>query len=386
MTKSKFHITSTLIYLLSVSFCFGPLASGSEEMPRLGVWVTVFSPEKVLDSKENTDKLIETSKRAGLTDIYMQIYRADKFYGEDGFGYLISEAKKNGLKVHAWINLLSISQNEEADIVKEYDESVITLDQHGRTSLQDAPKDTFDKYYIRENQLFLEPGDARVQEYLGALVEGIVKKFPDLSGVHFDYIRYPFVVPFVPGARFASHGISYGYTEANLEAFLEETGLDARTMANSRENFEKWDKWRRDNVTELLRELSGLIRSLSPSMEISCTIMPDVERTYFVSFQDWTRWLKENLADYVVAMNYTEDNSLMELRSRSLLMEDVRNKVYIGLGAHLLKDKFAIFKTEFESLRKLSPRGIVIFSYDDIAGNEKLKDFLSRQLSEGDSL
>lgn len=381
MFNRKPYSAAIALCLLSTFFWFSPVISNSDETPRLGVWVTVFSPEKVLDSTENTDKLIETSKKCGITDIYMQVYRSGKTYGEEGFGYLITEAKKNGIKVHAWINLLSLAQNKDADIIKEYGDSVITLDQHGRTSLQDAPKDAFDKYYIREDQLFLEPGDERVREYAGDLVEDIIKKFSGLSGVHFDYIRYPFVVPFVPGARFASHGISYGYTEINLANFEETTGLDVRTMANTRGNFEKWDAWRRDNITELMREISNRVRDLSPSLEISCTIMPDAERTYFVAFQDWTEWLKNGYADYVVAMNYTEDAKLMELRSKSLLMDGLKDKVYIGIGAHLLKDKLDIFKTEFESTQKLSPAGTVIFSYDDIAGDKEMQDFLAENLT-----
>ncbi|MFH1837450.1 MAG: family 10 glycosylhydrolase, partial [Candidatus Omnitrophota bacterium] len=131
--------------LVSFSLFFNlPYCSAKEtENIRLGVWVTVFSTEGVLLSKENVDRMLDTSASCGIDDIYMQVYRADKAYynssitdaspykniasgaGCDTFSYLIKEAKKRDISVHAWINLLSIAQNEKANIVKTFGKSVL---------------------------------------------------------------------------------------------------------------------------------------------------------------------------------------------------------------------------------------------------------------------
>ena len=369
--------------------------AASGEKTRIGIWITVFSREKVLNSKENIDRLISVCERSGINDIYIQIYRADKAHydsgitdrtayektlseaGEDTLTYLIRTAKDTGLKVHAWINLLSVAQNKNACVLKKFGEEILAIDQYGRTSMPEGKKDELDKYYIRENQLFLEAGDKRVREYLTAIAEEIITKYPHLSGLHLDYVRYPAVVPFVPGSRFTSHGISYGYTKSNIAGFKDDTGLDVKTMEHSRENFKRWDEWRREQVTDLVRNISKQTRAISPSLEISGTIVPSIERTYLTTLQDWTEWLRKGYLDYVVAMNYTDDTRLMELNSGSLFLPGLDKKVHIGVGAYLLKNKPDAFKAQLKSLRKLSPAGIVIFSYDDISDNTELQNFLS---------
>ena len=385
MTKKKIFLTF-LIFLWFATvlspFCTSDMTQ--EEKIRLGVWITVFTPEKVLSSKENVDTLLSTCKNSGIDDIYIQIYRSGKPYyntniesSEDTLTHLIKEANKNDIKVYGWINLLSIAQNKEADILKKFGENVLTVDQYGRTSLQKGQKDDLDKYYIRENQLFLEPGNSHVQDYLLSVVKEIIEKYPHLSGLHLDYIRYPAVVPFVPGSRFTSHGISYGYGESNVAKFKNATGIDIKTMDYSREGYKLWDDWRRSKVSSLLQNISENARELSPGIIISCTIVPSIERTYLTTLQDWTEWLDKGYADYVVAMNYTDDTKLMKLHSYSLMAGEFGRKVHMGVGAYLLKTKPGELKKQLEILKKLSPPGIVIFSYDDIAGNKDLQKTLS---------
>lgn len=367
----------------------------TSENTRLGVWITVFSPEKVLHSKDNVNYLIEVCKRTGINDIYIQLYRADKAYydsditdrtphenvlrlaGEDIIPYLIDQADKNGIKVHAWVNLLSLAQNQDANILKVHGESVLTKDQHGKLSMPLVKGEESNDIFLREKQLFLEPGDWRVRKYLSEIVVEILTKYPALSGLHLDYIRYPSTVPFIPGSRFTSNGISYGYNRLNLANFKTATGLDPHKMEGTRENFTSWDSWRREQVTKLVGYISERARKVSPSLEISATIVPSIERSYLVTFQDWTQWLKSGYVDYIVAMNYTDDTHLMELKSRSLLIGDYRDKMYIGVGAYILKESPRVLEEQLIFLKKLSPGGIVIFSYDEVAASKDLQEFLT---------
>jgi uncharacterized lipoprotein YddW (UPF0748 family) len=366
----------------------------AEETPRLGVWITIFSPEKVLSSRENADRLIDICQRSGINDIYLQVYRADRAHydssltdrtpfeqmkteaGEDIIPYLLERASSSGIRVHAWLNLLSLAHNKDANILKKYGDDVLTFDQHGRPSMALEAKDTLDNYYIRENQLFLEPGDWRVREYLGNIAEEVIRKYPELHGLHLDYIRYPAVVPFIPGGRFTSHGISYGYNKMNLLNFTKATGLDATTMAMNRDNAAKWDSWRRGQVTRLLSYISEKVRKTDPQTEISVTVVPSLDKTHLVTFQDWTGWLDSGLADSVILMNYTVDTPLMELHSASCLAAGDREKTQIGIGSYLLKDDPANMKKQIESAKLLSPQGVVLFSYDEVASSTDLQQFL----------
>lgn len=394
MLKTLRNITVFLFILT-----FGSLHSYSQETGdiRLGTWITVFSPEEILYSTKSIDTLIETCEKAGINDIYLQVYRANKAYydsntldnsqykkmvesaGCDTIEYLLKKASSSGIKVHAWLNVFSISNNKNADIIKKLGESCLAVDQYGRTAFPEKEKDELDKYYIREKQLFLEPGDYRVREYLINIVKDLIKRYPGFSGIHFDYIRYPSIVPFLPGSRFYPYGVSYGYSEYNVEAFKKETGLDVKKMDRSRGNFRKWDEWRRDNITSFLKEASDEIKRVSPDAEISCTIVSSLERTYLTTFQDWTKWLDKGYADYIVVMNYTDDTGLFELSSKSILIPGYKDRIQLWIGAYLLKNLPSETVKQIDISLALSPGGIVIFSYDDIAASQTLKDYLTKK-------
>ncbi|MFH1877892.1 MAG: family 10 glycosylhydrolase [Candidatus Omnitrophota bacterium] len=392
---SKFFRTFlSIACCLSLIYVENPAEASRSEPARIGVWVSVFSPENVLFSKKNADKLIDNCAACGITDIYLQVYRSDTAYynsaltdhapydkmlseaGEDMVKYIIKKAETAGIKVHAWLNLLSIAQNENANIIKKFGKGVLTTDQYGNFSMDKNKSRELNKHFVLENQLFLEPGDIRVKNYLTGITAELLEKYPGLAGLHLDYIRYPAAVPFIPGSKFASHGLCYGYTPDNIRNFGAFTGLDPRSMKQSPENFWLWDEWKRDQVTSLIRSISDRSRALSPGIIISCTVMPYIDRTYLVTFQDWIEWLKEGIADYIVAMNYTDDTKLMKMNTYSLFIPPFRKKVFIGLGAYLLKNKPRVFKSQLEFLKKVSPGGIVIFSYDELADNPEYLDYV----------
>jgi uncharacterized lipoprotein YddW (UPF0748 family) len=386
------------LFLLLVSALLiapSPASCESATHPRVGVWVTVFSKENVLHSRENADKMLDVCEKSGITDIYLQVYRADKAYydskltdrsafetvllssGDDLIPYLIEEALSKGIRVHAWVNLLSLAHNHEANIIKRSGKEVLTYDQKGRTSMSSGGKDELDRYYSRENQLFLEPGDWRVREYLGNIVTEILTKYPGFGGLHLDYIRYPTTTPYIPGARFTSHGVSYGYNRMNILNFRKATDLDPSLMDMNRENAFLWDEWRRDQVTRFAAYISGKAREIAPSAEISATIVPSVEKSYYSTFQDWTEWLDKKIVDNVVVMNYTDDIEIFKLYSSTLMIKNVSERIFIGIGAYLMNNNIPKVKEQIDHLKTLSSGGIVLFSYDDIADNTELQDFLA---------
>ncbi len=378
----------------------GAVSNANSAPPRLGVWITVFSRQQVLHSSQNMQKLVNLCEVLGVTDIYLQVYRSDQAYydssitdrgpfenvirsaGEDLIPHLIKKAGERNIKVHAWINVLSLAHNREANIIKKFGEDVLTFDQIGRPSMGPAASgDELDKRYARENQLFLEPGDWRVRGYIGDIAEEILARYPGLAGLHLDYIRYPATTPYIPGARFTSHGISYGYNRMNLLNFTEHTGIDPQEITSSRSNSMLWDKWRRDQVTRLTSYIAERARKTLPTVEISATVMPSLEKTYFATFQDWTKWLEKGIVDSVIVMNYTDDTRLMGLYSSAIMALDKQNRTQIGIGAYLMKDDTAEVMEQITLLKNLSPSGIVIFSYDDLADNTQLKQFLAENFS-----
>jgi len=353
--------------MLSISTKKAVLAQ-SQKIPT-GVWVTVFSEEKILTSKEAALRLINFCSKRNIDEIYLQLYRAGKPYYEsknNTVNFILKEAKKNNIKVFAWINTLSVGKNKEADIIKKYGRSVLTRDQYLRSSAKnDKPNET-DKYYLRDPQLFLEPGDSRVQDYILSIIDEVISKYPALDGIHLDYIRYPNTVPYIPDSRFTKYGLSYGYGERNITAFKKETGIDPKELNGEKFNSLLWDNWKRSNVTKLVEKVSKLLKEKAPNLLLSCAVFPSPERAYSLSMQDWPLWLELGIVDYVALMNYTIDNEFAKRVAQSALSQRGQGRVYIGIGAFILKEKPELFSEQYKDMLKLSPDGIVFFSYDDI--------------------
>ncbi len=357
----------------------------------LGIWVTVFSEKKVLYSKEAAAGLITFCKEAKINAIYLQVYRAGLAYynskisdrakyeeivnsaGTDTIEFLLNEAHKNKIKVFAWMNILSLAQNKNAHIIAKLGKSILTRDQYCRVSLRTESINETDKYYLRDDQLFLEPGDPKVVEYLLSVITEFIKRYPSIDGVHLDYIRYPYPVPFIPDSRFNKYGLTYGYGKKNIERFIEKTGFNPLSKEIKNDTFLLWDNWKRRQITDLAAKISSAIRINSPEKLISCAVIPSLERAYNTAFQDWALWLEQNIVDYVVLMNYTRDQRLAQETAASALAHRAKGKIFIGIGAYLMKNDTDLLSKQYKLIKKLNPDGIVFFQYDDIAGNNILK-------------
>ena len=116
----------------------------------------------------------------------------------------------------------------------------------------------------------------------------------------------------------------------------------------------------------MVRKISSLVKVKSLSLAISCAVIPVIERAYANAFQDWSSWLEEGIVDYVVLMAYTKDNQFAKEVVKSSLGHRGRGKIYIGLGAYLMKDNPDLFFNQFRLIEDLAPDGIIIYSIDDL--------------------
>lgn len=377
-----------VLLLVCCLFSLSPVFAQSKEEaakkgPARGIWVSVFSSKKVLYAKDGVNNLIAQCKKAKIDEIYLQFFQSGNAYydsricdrtkydemvkvsGMDSLDLLLREAQGNNIKVFAWVNVLSLGKNEKADILKKYGSSILTLDQYQRGSKTESNTE-LDKYYLREDQIFLEPGDPRIEEYILTVVNEIINRYPLISGVHLDYIRYPSPVPFVPGSRFKKFGLTYGYGPKNVERFKDKTGLNPLDTLNNEDEYLAWDNWKRQQVTDLVRKISNLVKIKSADLAVSCAVIPLTERAYTNAFQDWSGWLEEGIVDYVVLMSYTKDNQFAKEIVKSSQGHRGKGKIYIGIGLFLMKNNPDLFFNQYRMISDLAPDGIVFFSIDDL--------------------
>jgi len=391
----KFKII--FVFIAFCLFSFKPAFAESKQIPSnkviaRGVWVSVFSGKKIFYSEKGVRDLIARCNKARINEIYLQIFQSGNAYydskicdktkynqmvasaGLDTLDLLLREAAQNNIKVFAWINILGLGKNEKADILKKYGDTVITLDQYQR-SARISGETELDKYYLREDMIFLEPGDPRVESYVLTIINEIINRYPLFSGIHLDYLRYPSPVPFVPGSRFNKYGLSYGYGQANVERFYDKTGINVLDTLNNEDEYLAWDNWKRQQVTGLVRKISSLVKVKSPGMAVSCAVIPVVERAYSNAFQDWSAWLEEGIIDYAVLMSYTKDNQFVKEVVKSGLGQRGKGKVYMGMGVFLMKDNPDLFFNQFRLISDLAPDGIVLYSIDDL--NDQIISYLN---------
>lgn len=339
-----------------------------KEPLRRGLYVSVVQDPQVLSSRKAITDMIGYAKQAGIKMLFVQIYRSNQAWfpskvadsapyeicrknlGQDPLAFLIKKAHSQGIEVHAWLNLLSLSANKDANFLKKYGTGILTQNLLEKKKIED---------YRIDNQYFLEPGDPRVRKGLSEIVKEILRKYSDLDGIQFDYIRYPDSKP------------HYGYTEINIKRFKEATGL--KTIE---EDSLRWKDWKRAQVTELLAGLVRTTRLLRPNIQVSATGCMPYSRAYNEAFQDWPSWIEKRLVDFVTLMNYSPDPLEFErwIETAKAKVTDFK-KVKMGVGAYKFMGSPQAFAQEMRICEE-KVSACVIFHYGSLRGNPTLGSFL----------
>jgi uncharacterized lipoprotein YddW (UPF0748 family) len=370
-----------------------PRAAPAAPGARLALWVPCEGSVRVLDDSSRVPALIADARALGATDLFVQVYRGGRAWfsssvadasphraarersGSDPLARLLVEAHAAGLRVHAWVNALSLATQREAAILRRLGPDAVMVDRRGRSVLDypelDFPPPDRDFYRMGTPQVWLDPAAPSVGETLAALVGELLARYPRLDGVHLDYIRHPDVLPFSPGSRFGV-GVDFGYGGASRARFQRETGLVA-PFGDSLANADRWDEWRRERVTEVVLRVASAARAARPKVEVSAAVWTYADRSYLSLFQDWRGWLEDGLLDFAVPMAYTRDDRLLRYLASAALGGVGGGRVWIGLGVWLFADEPGRARAQLDAMRALNPPGLSLFSYDAIAGAPSLR-------------
>jgi uncharacterized lipoprotein YddW (UPF0748 family) len=217
---------------------------------------------------------------------------------------------------------------------------------------------------------------------LSATFAELLDRYPDLDGLHFDYIRYPVALPIPPGSRFGV-GLDFGYGDSTRGRFKLETGLEA-PFRDSVANANQWDAWRRDQLTGLLLTVRLAAREAHSEVQLSAAVLSHAERAYLSQGQDWRRWLEDGLLEFAVPMAYTLDDRMLRYQVESLAHVPVGGRIWIGLGTWLFAKSPERALEQIRIARAAGAAGESLFSYDSIAEAPALREALIREASRGD--
>ncbi len=371
--------------------------------PPRGMWVLCEGSRRVLDDPPRVDAMLEDARRLGVTDLFIQVHRRGRAWfdstqadsspyrairektGGDPLAALIPRAHEAGMRVHAWVNVLSLADNRDAPIVRDLGRDAVLTDQRGRSLLDyprlDVPPPDRDYYRMGTPAVWLDPAVPAVVDRLVETYVELLQRYPELDGLHLDYIRYPDVLPFVPGSRFGV-GLDFGYGAGTRARFLAETGLTA-PFGDSTANATRWDDWRRERLTDLVRRVREGLRALDPEIQLSAAVWTYADRAYLSLRQDWRGWLELGLLDFAVTMAYTLDDRIFRYQVESFANAPNGERVWIGIGAWLFAKRPERAVEQVRIARRSGAAGDALFSYDSIADAPALRDALAREADAG---
>lgn len=197
----------------------------------------------------------------------------------DPLQFVLDEAHKRCMEVHVWLNPYRALIYED-----------ITL--FNKDHLYFKKKELFVKY---GSKYYFNPGIKETQEYLNDIVEEIVRNY-DIDAIHFDDYFYPYPIA---GKAFP----------------------DQSTFIKEPRGFSNKNDWRRNNITEIIKELNHTIKSIKPWVEFGISPFgvwrhesqdPRGSATqksltnYDNLYADVLKWLEEGYIDYVVPQLYWE--------------------------------------------------------------------------------
>lgn len=359
-----------------------------------GLWVLCEGSQRVLEDPARIGVLIEDAQALDVTDLFVQVYRGGRAWyeseladdtpyraivdasGQDPLALLIARAHGAGLRVHAWVNVLSLSRNRDAPILKELGPGAIHVDRQGRSILDypqnlELPEPDAGWYRVGTPGVYLDPASPGVAERLVAVFRELVVRYPELDGLHLDYIRHPGILPFAPGSRFGV-GLDYGYGETSRLRFRRETGLPG-PYANEQApdpsrlvNANRWDSWRREKVTQLVAKIGEATSQVHPRLRLSAAVIPYLDRAYLSLAQDWRRWLEEGLIDFAVPMVYSTDDRLFRYQVEAFAEAPQARRIWVGVGVWLFDHDPKRARAQLEIVRQSGVAGDALFSYDAI--------------------
>jgi uncharacterized lipoprotein YddW (UPF0748 family) len=367
--------------------------------PARGLWILAEGSYRVLDDASRIEPLLDRADLLGASDLFVQVYRGGRaFYpgavfvergprvnstGPDVLRELLDAAHGRGMRVHAWVNVLSLSTRRDARIIEDLGPSAILVDRQGRSLLDypdfDLPEPDRRFYRMGTPGLYLDPALPAVRERILATFRDLIVRYPTLDGLHLDYIRHPDVLPFSPGSRFGV-GLDFGYGAASRALYRAETGNPdpiEGAKAGLVRRATDWDNWRRRQVTTLVEEIALEMRIARPGLVLSAAVIAYVDRAYLSLAQDWRGWLESGALDLAIPMVYTLDDRLLRYQLETFAGWAQADRIWPGLGIWLFDANPSRALAQLEILSQNEFLSEMLFSDDAISQSDALLEALA---------
>jgi uncharacterized lipoprotein YddW (UPF0748 family) len=346
--------------------CAVPLAScaSTPEAPpslRRAIWVTRFEYRTAAD----IENIMANCKSAGFSAVMFQVRgNGTALYGSGlevwseqfdfqspGFDPLraaTESARKHGLELHAWVNLMPGWRGDPARA----DARQLVRSRPGWFLTRDGgePRPLESDYY------WLNPCLPDVRRYLASLCFEIAANYR-VDGIHLDYIRFP-DIPAAERAR-------YPGDPRSRSLFSAEHGAEPEARP------EAFAKWRATCVTRLVEDIRTAVQTTAHRPRLTAAVWrhPDEAPTRLA--QDWSTWTRARLIDAVLPMNYDDDDATFREVAAAAVAAGHSVPVVVGLGVYQHSDPKQTLR-QMEAAFAVGASGVAMFSYSQIFGDRDL--------------
>jgi len=278
----------------------------------------------------------------------------------DPLAYLVTLAQREGISVHAWLNVYLVWSNPAETpppnhLMALHPEWLLT-DARGRR-MDRVPRDQWKKLGIEG--YFISPAVPGMRRHMAGVVRELVENY-GIDGVHLDYIRYPnktFAYDPVSRATFA---VRWGVDPAELvdgdRAGLQDAlGASGLSLVDSL------------SVAQRVADVDSMVVGLRAACGVralSAAVVGDPDLASREKAQYWAGWVHQGWVDFVVPMAYNFPPLEVEARAQVYGRLVGRDRFLIGLGVFDGREEYLAESVEL--LRNVGVAGYALFSYNSI--------------------
>lgn len=328
-----------LALLLLVLPVFAQAAPPPDRPELRAFWVDGFNDG--FKTPAQCDLLLARLRAMHCNSVFVQMRkRADAYYGShyegwaqddpehfDALQYLCDHAHAPGLpriQIHAWINACAIGGNKSAGALTKLHPEWLSLSDTGADFDTEATK--------------IDPGNPDAAEWTFRVYMDVVRHY-DVDGIHLDFIRYG------GDGKTVGH---WGYNAVSVARYNARYGLP--TGGQPRWNDPRWQAWRREQVTALVRRIYVNAIALRPKIVVSAaticwgnapvsdTAYETTSASYTEVFAPWRDWMREGILDLNCPMSYfSQTKSASKWAGWNTFAKDRQfgRQCVMGIGAYL---------------------------------------------------
>ena len=289
---------------LSPALARSPALSQQAEKPELrAFWVDGFNDG--FKTPGQCDLLLRRLRAMHANAVFVQMRkRADAYYSShyegwalddpsqfDALAYLCAHAHEAGkprIQVNAWINACAVGGNASAGPLTRLHPEWLSLSDTGADFDGESTK--------------IDPGNPQAADWTFRVYLDVVRHY-DVDGIHLDFIRYG------GDSKTAGH---WGYNAVSVARYNQRYG----TEGSPKWNDPRWQAWRREQVTDLVRRIYVSATALKPHLVVSAATIcwgdaPPSDRAYETKsasytevFAPWRDWMRAGILDLNCPMAY----------------------------------------------------------------------------------